>query len=606
MGRILYFWLLLIAVALIWFANLEYRTLIKPDEGRYAEIPREMVASGDWVTPRLNDLKYFEKPPLQYWATATAYTLFGEHQWTSRLWTGLTGFAGILLVWFAGLRLFGRETAGYAALLLSSSLLYVMMGHINTLDMGVTFFLTLGIAGLSLSEQEYGSLQNRREQAIKASRNWMLVAWAALALAVLSKGLMGLVLPGAALFIYCIVQRDFSVLKRMHWLPGLAVFLAITVPWFLLVMKANPEFFERFFIYEHYTRFTTKDLGRYQPWYYFIPILLAGALPWTVLMFDAMWRTLRSRKPPDTIFDAQRFLLIWAVFIYVFFSISGSKLPSYLLPMLPALALLMGKRIAGMNVRVLFWQVAPVIPVLLLFMGLAANVDKLADTPSQAALYPHYGPWLATAAMVSLAGLLAGMLLLWREKKPVAVVVLAVTALLSAQIGLSGYNTVAQERSAKHIAEAIRGEVTADIPFYSVMTYEQTLPFYLQRTFTLVQYQDEMAFGIQQEPHRWIPTIEEFAKVWAEQREALAIMPVYAYAQLQQLAASTSSGQATSANSGQAASTSSGQATSTSSGQGLEMEIIFEDAQHIVIKKPLSAANHNPLSLEGVGERVAR
>ena len=104
-------WWLIIAFAAVWFANLEYRKLIKPDEGRYAEIPREMVASGDWTTPRLNGLKYFEKPPLQYWATATAYTVFGEHQWTSRLWTALTGFAGILLVWFAGSRLFGREAA---------------------------------------------------------------------------------------------------------------------------------------------------------------------------------------------------------------------------------------------------------------------------------------------------------------------------------------------------------------------------------------------------------------------------------------------------------------------------------------------------------------
>ena len=550
-------WWLLIAIALIWFANLEYRTLIKPDEGRYAEIPREMVVSGDWVTPRLNELKYFEKPPLQYWATATAYTLFGEHQWTSRLWAGLTGFAGILLVWFAGLRLFGREAAGYAALLLSSSLLYVLMGHINTLDMGVTFFLTLGIVGLLLGQAQ----ADRKKQ-----RNWMMLAWAGLALAVLSKGLMGLVLPGAALFIYCVVQRDFGVLKRMHWLPGLAVFFVITVPWFVLVMQANPEFFERFFIYEHYTRFTTKTHGRYQPWYYFIPILLAGALPWTVLMFDSMFRSVmergRGRSLPDKTFNTERFLLIWAVFIYVFFSISGSKLPSYLLPMFPALALLMGKRIAEMRGRVLLWQVAPAIPVALLLLGLALNVGKFADTPNQAELYPHYGPWLVVAALVSLAGLLAGMLLLWREKKPVAVMVLALSALLSAQIGLSGYETVARERSAKHIAEAIRGEVKADVPFYSVLTYEQTLPFYLKRTFTLVQYQDEMAYGIQQEPQRWIPTVEEFAKVWAAQPEALAIMPVYAYAQLQQLAASTGSG------------------------QGLKMKIIFEDTQHIVVKKP--------------------
>jgi hypothetical protein len=113
---------------------------------------------------------------------------------------------------------------------------------------------------------------------------------------------------------------------------------------------------------------------------------------------------------------------------------------------------------------------------------------------------------------------------------------------------------VARERSAKHIAAAIRGEVKPHIPFYSVMTYEQTLAFYLKRTFTLVQYQDEMGFGIKQEPQRWIPTIAEFAGVWAAQPEALAIMPVYTYPQLQQL--------------------------------GLPMKIIFEDAQHIVVKKP--------------------
>jgi 4-amino-4-deoxy-L-arabinose transferase-like glycosyltransferase len=573
-------WWLLIAIALIWFANLEYRTLIKPDEGRYAEIPREMVASGDWVTPRLNGLKYFEKPPLQYWGTATAYTVFGEHQWTSRLWTGLTGFAGILLMWFAGLRLFGREAAGYAALLLSSSLLYVLMGHVNTLDMGVTFFLTLGITGLLLGQAQAD---------VKKQRNWIILAWAGLALAVLSKGLMGLVLPGTALFIYCIVQRDFSALKRMHWLPGLAVFFAITAPWFVLVMQANPEFFERFFIYEHYTRFTTKDLGRYQPWYYFIPILLAGALPWTVLMFDAMFRTVFSGKlergsklpsefeqnnknavRPELVegygkastgsvrtaeaFNTERFLLIWAVFIYVFFSISGSKLPSYLLPMFPALALLMGKRIAEMRERVLFWQVAPAIPCALALLVLALNVGKLASTPNQAELYPHYGAWLIATALVMLAGLLAGMWLLWRAQKPLAVAVLSLSALLSIQIGLSGYETVARERSAKHIAAAIRGEVKPNVPFYSVRTYEQTLPFYLKRTFTLVQFQDEMAYGIKQEPQRWIPTVEEFAKIWAAQPEALAIMPVHVYAQLQK--------------------------------QELEMKIIFEDLQHIVVKKP--------------------
>ena len=543
-------WWLIIAVAVIWFGNLEYRKLIKPDEGRYAEIPREMVVSGDWVTPRLNDLKYFEKPPLQYWATAAAYSVFGEHQWTSRLWAALTGFAGILLVWFAGLRLFGREAGGYAAMLLGSSMLYVLMAHINTLDMGVTFFLTLGIVGLLLGQAETDT---------KKQRNWMLLAWAALGLAVLSKGLMGLVLPGAALFIYMVLQRDLSVLKRMHWLPGLAVFLLVTAPWFYLVMKANPEFFQRFFIYEHYLRFTTKVHDRYQPWYFFIPILLLGMLPWTVLMFDALLRSWKSGARVVGVFSPMRFLLIWAVFIYVFFSMSGSKLPSYLLPMFPALALLMGKQVAEMNPRKLFWQIAPAVLFALMWLGLAVNAGRFADTPLQAELYPKYGAWLVAASLIWLLGMIAALMLLRRQDsvathKPAAVLVLAISSLLAAQLGTSGYNTIAKERSAYYIAEAIRPYIKANEPLYSVADYEQTLPFYLQRTFTLVAYQDEMGFGILQEPQRWIPDLASFAKVWQAQPEALAFMPANIYPQLKQL--------------------------------DMAMNIVYQDSQYIVVHKP--------------------
>jgi 4-amino-4-deoxy-L-arabinose transferase-like glycosyltransferase len=544
-------WWLLIAVAVIWFSNLEYRKLIKPDEGRYAEIPREMVVSGDWVTPRLNDLKYFEKPPLQYWATAAAYEVLGQHQWTSRLWTALTGFAGILLVWFTGLRLFGRETAIYASILLGSSMLYSLMAHINTLDMGVTFFLTLGIAGLLLGQSE----TDRKKQ-----RNWMILAWAALGLAVLSKGLMGLILPGAALFIYMVVQRDFSVLRRMHWLPGLAVFLLVTVPWFYLVMKANPEFFQKFFIYEHYTRFTTKELGRYQPWYYFVPILLLGMLPWTLLMFDTLFKAWRGSKLPGVAsqhkaFNAARFLFVWAVFIYLFFTVSGSKLPSYLLPMFPALALLMGKQLAEMTPRRLFWLIAPILPLTLLGLGFAPFTARLADTPLQVQGYSAYAYWLVIAALVWSLGVIAALVLLRKDnRKPAAVLALAFSSLLAAQLGSSGYNTIARERSAYYIAEAIRPYVKAEEPFYSVDTYEQTLPFYLKRTFTLVQYQDEMAFGIVQEPQRYIPDYAGFAKAWQAQPAALAMMPVETYARLKPY--------------------------------NLDMKTIYEDPQYIVVSKP--------------------
>jgi len=512
-------WLLILAVVVIWFGNLEYRKLIKPDEGRYAEIPREMVVSGDWVTPRLNDLKYFEKPPLQYWATAVAYEVFGEQQWTSRLWAALTGLAGVLLAWFTGTRLFGREAGLYAALILGSSSLYALMAHVNTLDMGVTFFITLGIFSLLLAQ---------KETATASRRNWMLLAWAAMALAVLSKGLMGVILPGAALFLYSVLNRDLRIWLRMHWVSGMLMFLLVAAPWFVLVMRANPEFFQFFFIHEHFERFTTKVHGRYQPWHYFVPVLLFGMLPWTLLMFDALLRTWRGSSAEARTFSAERFLLVWAVFIYFFFTISSSKLPSYLLPMFPALALLMGKQLAAMNARRAFWLIAPLLPVLLALLGVVVNTDRFADTPVQTEMYGEYAIWLTVAMLIWVGGMVAALHGLRRGNKAGAIVILALSSLLATQIGASGYNTIARERSAYLIAEAIAPQIKPDVPFYSVYHYEQTLPFYLKRTLTLVDFQDEMAFGIGQEPHKWLPTVDALAAKWKTDAEAYAIMPLYA------------------------------------------------------------------------------
>ncbi len=539
-------WLMLLALVVIWFGNLEYRKLIKPDEGRYAEIAREMVASGDWVTPHLNDFKYFEKPPLQYWATAVAFEVFGEHQWTARLWTALTGFLGVLLAGFVGLRLFGREAGLYAALILGSSMLYALMAHVNTLDMGVTFFISLGIFSLLLAQQE---------SAIPLRRNWMVLAWAAMALAVLSKGLMGVILPGAALFLYSLLNRDSAVWLRMHWIIGLLAFFAVAAPWFVLVMQANPEFFQFFFIHEHFERFLTKVHARYQPWYYFVPILLFGMLPWTVLMFDTVLRTWRDSASQARHFSPERFLLVWVVFVYLFFSVSSSKLPSYLLPMFPALALLMGKQVAAMPARRLFWLIVPVLPLLLVFLfAMGPLVNQQSENPVQFEMYSAYANWIMVAVMIWLLGVAGALYGIRRDRKMSAIGILALSTLLAAQIGASGYDTIARERSGFLIAEAIASQIKPDTPFYSIENYEQTLPFYLKRTLILVDFKDEMAFGIQQEPHKWIPDIATFAQRWNSDKEAYAIMPLRVFPELEK--------------------------------KGLAMKEMYRDHQIVVVSKP--------------------
>jgi 4-amino-4-deoxy-L-arabinose transferase-like glycosyltransferase len=166
--------LLLLVFTAIWFSNLDYRRLVHPDEGRYAEIPREMAVSGDWITPRLNGVKYFEKPALQYWITAAAYTIFGVHHWTARVWPALSGFLGVLFIGYVGLRLGGRFWACTAPPCSAVAHGTCLNAHILTLDAGVTFWMSVGLGSLFLAQRD--------DATPTEERGWMLAAWTALAL----------------------------------------------------------------------------------------------------------------------------------------------------------------------------------------------------------------------------------------------------------------------------------------------------------------------------------------------------------------------------------------------------------------------------------------
>ena len=293
--------MLVLVFSIAWFCNLGYRSLARSDEGRYAEIAREMAATGDWTTPRLNGIKYFEKPPLQYWMTAAAYKAFGEHEWTARLWTALAGFAGVLVVGIAGARLFGRPAGFYSSVVLASGALYAALGHLNTLDMGVAFCLTLGLLGFLMAQ--------RGEKRTRETRLWMLLAWTAMGFAFLSKGLIGLALPAAAIVAYAVVHRDISFLKRLEPVAGIALMLAITLPWIIAVSVANPEFAHFFFIHEHFQRFLTQVHHRTAPWWYFAPVLIAGMLPWTAMLGQALIAAWKG-DTPERSFKPRRFLLL--------------------------------------------------------------------------------------------------------------------------------------------------------------------------------------------------------------------------------------------------------------------------------------------------------
>ncbi|MGC2519049.1 MAG: glycosyltransferase family 39 protein [Burkholderiales bacterium] len=506
-------WVLLAVFAAGWFCNLGYRHLVNPDEGRYAEIAREMVASGDWLTPRLNGFKYFEKPALQYWATAAAFTAFGENEWSARLWPGLTGFLGVLLVFYAGNRLFGPPAGVYAAAVAASSALYAFIGHVLTLDMAVTFFLSASVFGIALAQRDGAEAGARRR--------WMLAAWAAAALAVLTKGLIGIVLPVGAVGFYILVERDWKRLARLHIVSGGLLFLLIAAPWFIAVSRANPEFFHFFFIQEHFERFLTKEHGRYQPMWYFVPVLLAGMLPWTVSLVPALWRSwVRS---PGEKFQPQRFLLLWAVVVFAFFSVSDSKLASYVLPIFPALALLIGRYLAHAGKGVALGQAILAAAVGLGTALAAPQAMRLAEPVLPAELLAGYVPWLVAAGTALLAGAAIAVWLDARGRPAASALSLAFGALVSVQLGLSGHEQLSPAYSAYHSVRKIRDQLKPDAPFYVVNTFDHTLPFYLGRTVTMVSYKDELAKAIGWEPQKFLPDTAAFARAWEADREAFAM-----------------------------------------------------------------------------------
>jgi 4-amino-4-deoxy-L-arabinose transferase-like glycosyltransferase len=503
---------LLAAFGLAWFCNLGYRHLVKPDEGRYAEIPREMTASGDWLTPRLNGYKYFEKPPLQYWATAASFKVFGQNEWAARLWPGLTGFLGVLLVFWAGKRLFGPQAALCGAAVTAGCALYVVIGHILTLDMALSFFMSASVFAFAVAQQDTEEGGRRR---------WMLVAWASAALAVMTKGLVGIVLPAGAVAAYVLLHRDWALLARLHLVRGGLLFLAIVAPWFVLVSLANPEFFRFFFIHEHFERFLTREHDRYQPFWFFLPVLLGGIVPWTVGLFPALWRAWTPSTAAG--FQAQRFLLLWCAVVLAFFSASNSKLVPYVLPLFPALALLIGKYLWSAHRGVVLAQ-AGVASLLGVAAALAATqAARFASEGLPLSLVEGYVPWLAAAGLsLAAAGIVSAGFILLRRLLP-ATISLAIGGFLFAGVALSGHESLSPAFSAYHIVRQIRVQLKPDVPFYVVNTFDHTLLFYLNRTVTMVGNKDELAAPIAWGPRDFLPDDGAFARAWQSDRDAFAL-----------------------------------------------------------------------------------
>lgn len=496
-------------LALLWLATLTTRPLFNPDEGRYSEIPREMLSSGDWVIPHLNGLAYIEKPPLQYWATALSYRLLGLSEFAARLYCALTALGTLLLVWLAARRLWGPDAGWRAGAVLSSMLIFVVLGQLLTLDMSLSFYMTLSVAAFMLAQRS------------SQPRPWMLLAWAATGCAMLTKGLIAAALPVAVLILYSVYSRDFAPWRRLYVKWGLPLFLAITVPWHWLAARRLKDFLEFYFVHEHFARYLTPSADRQEPWWFFGGVFIAGSMPWTLSALRALgggWR--RQAKPAD--FNPRLFLCIWVLFIGVFFSLSDSKLMPYILPVMPALALLIAALPAPQLKRdFLFTAVLTVVAGLAL--GLVSLNWPRVVASSDRSMY--FLPLAKPLGQIALLLLVSGVFVLVQRVRDTtrAGVFLGAGWCLAWLLLMRAAALVAPIYSGVELAAALP-MAERDAPIYSVGTYDQSLTFYLQRTVTLVAYRGELDYGLRQAPGTEIADVAEFLRRWSSQTRAFAVM----------------------------------------------------------------------------------
>ena len=519
--------LLAIAIAIAWFASLDVRKLQHPDEGRYAEIAREMVVTGDWVTPRLNGIKYFEKPPLQYWLTGAAFRAFEVDEWTARLPGALAGFLTILIVGYVGSTIASKTAGAYAALAFAGCVWPFGMAHLVSLDALLTFWLTAALGAFLLA-------QHWRADAAR-SRRWMLVAWAATAGGVMTKGLIALVIPFATLAIHTLVTRDRTPWTRIEFMRGLALFLLLAAPWFVVVSVRNPEFARFFFIHEHFERFLTTEHRRTGAWWYFLPLLAIGLLPWTGVF---LWGIRRSWTEPVAAgsFAWPRFCLIWCAFVLVFFSISGSKLPSYILPIFPAAGLVLGVQLERMSSRTLAvfaTIIASTTAAMWLgsMLGWTVVTDTFSSARTPGELFAKLGWWVRLGLGVGAAGYGFGWLLLRRGSawgKTAGIATLSVATILLLQAIYSGSDAFRATRSTADLVTTLENTANPpydrSAPFFQVHMYDQTLPFYLARTTTLVEYRDELGPGLDAQPELGIAREADWIERWKALPQAYALM----------------------------------------------------------------------------------
>ncbi len=322
---------------MIFFYGLGRLPFLGPDEPRYAQVAREMFATGDWVTPRLGGIHWFEKPALTYWLSGAGYGLFGENEFGARAGIALLASLGVLMLYAFGRRRGSAEAGFGMAAVLATCAVWPGFGRGATFDLPLSVTMELALLAFFLWEEE-------RDR--PRSDGWFYLFAFGLGLALLAKGLAGVALPAMIVAPYLLLTGGWRRLLHVRrLLLGGAILFATAAIWYGPVIAANGrEFIDEFFIGHHFQRYLTNKYRHPQPVWFFPVVVIAGSFPWTIYLLAELGRSIRMGRA--LLADRLRlFALLWLLAPIVFFSFSGSKLPGYILPVFPAVALLIGREL---------------------------------------------------------------------------------------------------------------------------------------------------------------------------------------------------------------------------------------------------------------------
>lgn len=468
------------------------RSLAVPDEARYSEIPREMLVTHDYVTPHINFIKYFEKPPLFYWMQAGAIHLFGHSEWSVRLINALLALIGCLMTYCAGRKLYNRRTGWLAAIILATSILYYGMARFITLDMTVSVWLTGCLFSFILGVGEPPG---------KKRNYYMWSMFFFSALTTLTKGLIGIIFPGAIIFLWLLLLNDWRSIKTYCLPTGILLWLIIVLPWHVLVQLRNPEFFNFYIIDQQFERYLTPYAHRGHPFWYLPVTLVLGFFPWILFLPQTIkhhWPALgkKHKQRSETLW-----LMLWIVFIYLFFALSHSQLPPYILPIFPPLAVLTANYLAAA------WQqyragirnglIIFAIIIILTIIGMTLFLEYWASG-SEIIYIRSAALFLLGIALCPLISYRFG-----RTRAGISILIICTAALLTSA---NLIHPLFEQKSVKPLALQLKPLLNADDRVISYHGYYQDLPYYLQRRIGIVGWGDsELDFGMQhQNMQEWL------------------------------------------------------------------------------------------------------